>query len=170
MIAIERLLPEAAFIHIIRDGRDSSFSLRGMWFAPSRDIAVLAAYWRDSVTRCRRQGRSVQRYLEVRYEDLLRDTPGQLRRVCDFVDLPFEAGMLTFHEKAPALLAEHQGRMAMDGSVIISREQRRAQQWRVTTPPDMSRVGLWRAGFTAEEQREFFKIAGTLLEDLGYAS
>jgi hypothetical protein len=78
--------------------------------------------------------------------------------------------MLTFHEKAPALLAEHQGRMAMDGSVIISQEQRRAQQWRVTTPPDMSRVGLWRAGFTAEEQREFFKIAGTLLEDLGYAS
>ena len=40
----------------------------------------------------------------------------------------------------------------------------------MTTPPDMSRVGLWRAGFTAEEQCEFFKIAGTLLEDLGYAS
>ena len=170
MIAIECLLPEAAFIHVIRDGRDSSLSLRDMWFAPSRDIAILAAYWRDNVTRCRRQGRSVQRYLEVRYEDLLSDTPGQLRRVCDFVDLPFEAGMLTFYEDAPALLAEHQGREAMDGSVIVSRERRQAQQWRVTTPPDMSRVGLWRTGFTVEEQREFFAVAGTLLEDLGYST
>jgi hypothetical protein len=170
MIAIERLLSEAAFIHIIRDGRDSSFSLRDKWFAPSRDIAVLAAYWRDNVTQCRQQGRSVRRYLEVRYEDLLRDTPGQLRRICDFVDLPFEAGMLTFHEKAPTLLAEHQGRKAMDGSVIISQEQRRVQQWRATTPPDMSRVGLWRTGLTGEEQRVFFNVAGALLEDLGYSS
>jgi Sulfotransferase family len=55
MIAIERLLSEAAFIHIIRDGRDSSLSLRDKWFAPSRDIAVLAAYWRDNVTQCRQR-------------------------------------------------------------------------------------------------------------------
>jgi hypothetical protein len=54
--------------------------------------------------------------------------------------------------------------------VIVSRERRQAQQWRVTTPPDMSRVGLWRTGFTVEEQREFFKVAGTLLEDLGYST
>ena len=78
--------------------------------------------------------------------------------------------MLAFYEAAPALLAEHQGRKAMDGSVIVSREQRQAQQWRVTTPPDMSRVGLWRTGLTVEEQREFFKVAGTLLEDLGYST
>ena len=109
MIAIECLLPEAAFIHVIRDGRDSSFSLRDMWFAPSQDIAVLAAYWRDNVTRCRRQGRSVQRYLEVRYEDLLSDTPGQLRRVCDFVDLPFEARMLAFYEDGAGLARRASG-------------------------------------------------------------
>jgi hypothetical protein len=54
----------------------------------------------------------------------------------------------------------------MDGSVIVSRERRQAQQWRVTTRPDMSRVGLWRTGFTVEEQREFFTVAGTLLEGL----
>jgi hypothetical protein len=65
MIAIECLLPEAAFIHVIRDGRDSSFSLRDMWFAPSQNIAILAAYWRDNVMRCRQQGRAVQRYLEA---------------------------------------------------------------------------------------------------------
>ncbi len=122
------------------------------------------------MTRCRRQGRSVQRYLELRYEDLLCDTPGELRRVCDFIDLPFEASMLSFYEAAPALLAEHQARRAIDGSLIVSRDRRQAQQWRVTTPPDMSRVGLWRSGFTGEEQRQFIEIAGALLEDLGYSA
>jgi len=170
MIAIEQLLPEAAFIHVIRDGRDSALSLRDMWFAPSRDIAALAAHWRDNVTECRRQGHAVQRYLEVRYEDLLSDTPGQLQRICEFIDLPFEAGMLAFYEEAPALLAEHQERKARDGAMIVSRERRQAQQWRVTTPPDMSRVGLWRTGFTVEEQRAFSGVAGTLLEDLGYST
>jgi hypothetical protein len=36
--------------------------------------------------------------------------------------------------------------------------------------PLRPRVGLWRTGFTVEEQREFFTVAGTLLEDLGYST
>jgi hypothetical protein len=56
MIAdIGRLLPEAAFIHVIRDGRDASLSLRDMWFTPARDMAALAVYWRDNVSQCREQ-------------------------------------------------------------------------------------------------------------------
>ena len=38
------------------------------------------------------------------------------------------------------------------------------------TPADMSRIELWRTGFTVEEQRAFFAVAGTLLEDLGYST
>jgi hypothetical protein len=47
---IEKLLPEAHFIHIIRDGRDVALLLRKQWFAPGKDIASLAARWRDDVT------------------------------------------------------------------------------------------------------------------------
>ena len=43
--AIGELLPEARFIHIIRDGRGAMASLRTMWFAPSRDISDLARFW-----------------------------------------------------------------------------------------------------------------------------
>jgi hypothetical protein len=34
MPAIRRLLPEARFIHVIRDGRDVALSLRKTWFTP----------------------------------------------------------------------------------------------------------------------------------------
>lgn len=38
---IEKILPEAHFIHSIRDGRDVALSLREVWFAPSQDISAL---------------------------------------------------------------------------------------------------------------------------------
>ena len=50
---IEQMLPEAAFIHVIRDGRDSCLSLRPMWFSPGPDMKVLADYWRKNVLAAR---------------------------------------------------------------------------------------------------------------------
>ena len=38
MSEIARALPEARFIHIIRDGRDVALSYRGLWFGPGDDI------------------------------------------------------------------------------------------------------------------------------------
>ena len=32
-------------------------------------------------------------YLEVRYEDLLADTEATLRRVCEFIELPYDPAM-----------------------------------------------------------------------------
>src|SRR5436190_6019686 len=39
---VEALLPEARFIHMIRDGRDVALSIRGLWFAPGDDMASIA--------------------------------------------------------------------------------------------------------------------------------
>ena len=60
MPAIEQLLPEASFIHIIRDGRDVAQSLRKTWFSPSQDIRVLAKLWQRDVTAGRSLGKKCQ--------------------------------------------------------------------------------------------------------------
>ncbi|HXV19188.1 MAG TPA: sulfotransferase, partial [Candidatus Omnitrophota bacterium] len=73
MRTIERLLPEAHFIHLIRDGRDVALSTKGLWWAPGRDMAALAVHWRDTVQTIRKHGPRCRRYLEVRYEELVRD-------------------------------------------------------------------------------------------------
>lgn len=168
--AIARLLPEAAVVHIIRDGRDAALSLRPLWFAPGTDMPSLARHWRDFVSAARQGAAACPRYLEIRYEELVRDPPAVLRGVAAFLDLRFDAAMTEPHRRAAARLAEHEGRRRADGSVLLSRERRFAQQWRTTSPPDPSRIGVWRAELTEAERAAFATEAGALLEELGYGA
>lgn len=167
--AIRRLLPEARFIHLIRDGRDVALSLRERWFAPSRDAADLARHWRDQVTATRAAGARDPHYLEVRYEDLIFTTRPTLERVAGFLDLPFRAEMERYTETARLRLAEVQDQRRPDGSVI-TREQRMEQHPFVHLPPQPARVERWRREMTAAERASFAAEAGDLLRELGYPS
>lgn len=166
--AIRRVLPEARFIHIIRDGRDAAMSLRRMWFSPGWEIETQASYWRDCVLAARRAGVGHSDYLEVRYEDLVLNTRETLERICAYIDLPFEEAMLAYYKQAPERLKEHKGRSTPDGKVFLTQEQRLAQQQRTTQPPDPSCVFAWKQTMHAEEVNKFRRIAGDLLQELGY--
>lgn len=165
---IADLLPEAHVIHLIRDGRDVALSLRSLWFSPGDRIETLAEDWRHCVTSARRQSRACAGYMEVRFEDLVRDADGELRRICRFVDLPFERGMVEYHTGVPARLAEHQERRRSDGTLLVSREQRLRQQARTMHPPEPSRAGAWMRVMAGGERERFEAVAGDLLDELGY--
>lgn len=167
---VARLLPEARFVHVVRDGRDAAVSLRRQWFSPGDDMRVLAKYWCDFVTDARAQGRRCRHYTEVRYEALIADPERVLRDLCSFLDLDFEPSMLRYHERAPSRLAEHRERKRADGSLLVSRERRLAQQIATTGPPDPERVGAWRTALTAEEILAFEAVAAAVLRDFGYAA
>ena len=82
MEVLSRVLPEARFIHIIRDGRDVAASLRGLPFAPGDGgMAAIAAEWRDTIWRARRAAAHLPHYTEVRYEDLVTEPEGVLREL-----------------------------------------------------------------------------------------
>src|SRR5882672_1273288 len=94
-------LPEALFIHIIRDGRDIALSLKKMeGFKPlpwnigsSRDLLATAAYWEWMVRTGQAHGRKIpEDYIEIRYEDLVskpRETLATLGRFLDH-DLDYD--------------------------------------------------------------------------------
>jgi hypothetical protein len=92
LLRIKKDFPDAYVIHIIRDGRDVALSLdkRG-WSRPlpwDRARALLAAglYWEWIVRKGQQFGSALQSdYLEVRYEDLVREPAETLRRVGDFL-------------------------------------------------------------------------------------
>jgi hypothetical protein len=165
---IRDILPEARFIHIIRDGRDAALSLRRMWFSPGEDVEAQAQYWRECVSSARDAGLGRSDYLEVRYEELVEQPVRTLKEVCRFIALEFDDGMLGYHRRAPERLQEHGTRLRADGTPLVTREQRLAQVARTMTPPDTSRAGVWRTEMPAAEQHRFAAVAGDLLEELGY--
>lgn len=167
--SIQTLLPEARFIHLIRDGRDASLSLRRCWFSPGDDMRVLADYWRLNILATREQAKGAPHYLEVRYEDLVREPENVVRRICSFIDLPFDAAMLRYPERALGRLGEHRARHDLHGRELVSQEERLGQQLATTRPPDPSRVGLWRTAMSRQEVEVFENVSGGLLRDLGYA-
>ena len=153
---LRRLFSTARFVHLIRDGRDAATSFLGMpegvvtrtWAHP-RSAADFACQWRTEVEHARRLGERVGagRYLEVRYEALVADPEETLDRVCAFVGLEPEAGMLGY---------EH--------DVDVSSKPHQESLRRPPTP------GLrdWRAQMAPEEVRAFEDVAGDLLSALGY--
>jgi hypothetical protein len=165
---IRKILPEARFIHIIRDGRDAALSLRRMWFSPGWEIETQAAYWRGCVLAARRAGAGRQDYLEVRYEDLILNTRETLNQVCAFVELDYDDAMLRYHTRTPERLKEHKGRFLPDGTVLRTQEQRLSQQKRTIEPPDPACVFAWKSAMSTEERERFRLVAGDLLKDLGY--
>jgi Sulfotransferase family len=155
---LERLFPDALFVHLIRDGRNAATSFLSMpagivtenWMHP-RDPAGFACQWRTEVNAARRLGRRVgrDRYLEVRYEELVEDVDGVLRRICEFARLPYEPGMTDYA-----------------GNVDVSAKPHQTSLTRPPTP------GLrdWHTQMSPEDVGAFDRVAGDLLRDLRYES
>jgi hypothetical protein len=153
---LERLFPDALYLHLIRDGRDAATSFLSMppgivtenWMHP-RDPAGFACQWRTEVRAARRLGRRVgrDRYLEVRYEDLVEDVEGTLQAICGFARLPYEPGLADYA-----------------GNVDVSAKPHQTSLTRPPTP------GLrdWHTQMSPDDVGAFDRVAGDLLGELGY--
>lgn len=93
MAEIKRQIPDALFIHIIRDGRDVALSYAKQgWSYPlpwDRDdrLGVSALYWEWIVGKGREQGRRLGAdYQEVRFEELITNPRATLSQLGAFID------------------------------------------------------------------------------------
>ena len=153
---LERLFPDALFVHLIRDGRDAAVSFLGMpegivtetWAHP-RSAAGFACEWRAQVKAAQVLGRRVgpQRYLEVRYEELVADVEAGLRRICELAQLEYEPGMAEYAGKVDVSAKPHQQRLRQ---------------------PPTTGVRDWRKQMPAADVAAFEHVAGDLLDELGY--
>ena len=136
---VARVLPEAHFIHIIRDGRDVAVSWSKTWFAPTRDRAQLVNLWAEQIGRARTSASGLA-YMEVRFADLIRQPAAVLQDLCQFVGLKYQQQMLEYFKRSPSRLSEHQARYRLDGSLVVSKEDRLLQQAGTKSPPSHERI------------------------------
>jgi tetratricopeptide (TPR) repeat protein len=100
---IRMLLPQARIIHAVRDPMDSCFScfthlFDGDNLPYSYDLRTLGRYY-VRYAKLMRHWRAVvpDAVLDVRYEDLVRDTETGVRRMLDHLGLEWNAACLDFH-------------------------------------------------------------------------
>jgi hypothetical protein len=174
MLSVQRIgrtLAESRFIHLIRDGRDVALSQRARAINEQPPVSEQAARWIKRIHKSRDQAATLKgpRYVEARYEDLVRDPEATLRRICEFIDLPWDPGMLGYHERSAERLAEMAGGLRAEGTHAEQEPGYRIENHAPTTePPDSSKLDKWKTEMAAEDVAAYERVAGDLLMELGY--
>jgi hypothetical protein len=162
MPLISQLLPEAHFIHVIRDGRDVALSVRRLSFGPD-SIEEAALWWKERIQKGQESGAELP-YIEVRFEHLVGDPRRELERICGFIDLDFRPQMLNSHTRAGKRLSELKDLLELG----LPAARRRQIHAGVRRPPNPRASERWRTAMTSEERQRFEQIAGDTLRSLGY--
>lgn len=164
----ERLVPQAKFIHIIRDGRDGAVSgwhhmhrtASPEWmqekFPSFLDyVDTFSREWRDHLLKARGIGQAYPGcYLELRYELLHEQPAEQIKRILDFLEVDSREQWIEVCKNAGSFKKLSQGRN--------QGEEKRDSHFRKGI------VGDWRTLFDDACVRKFNEHAGGLLEELGY--
>ena len=165
--ALDGWFPEARFIHTFRDPRAIYASqLRrvreGRWglkarldrlpavlvdplLAPVEALRTTVDWLRAARLHRRYRRQLGERYLLVRYEDLVTDPERELRRVCDFLGVSFDPSMIAEIDVVGSSFgtARHEG---------VGFDEQRATRWRQEVPA----IGLgWFRLVAGRELRRF---------------
>ena len=157
---INRLLPNARFIHMIRDGRDVAVSMvaarEKMGFGTGT-IPDSAEAWSKYVRAAQEAGKYDGRYLEVRYEELYSDGVNVVEDVFDF------CGLKASREEVTAIVDEYQFEKNKARKITAARNVEALDgHYR------KGKVGSWLEELPTEQRQVFNEIAGDLLGELGY--
>lgn len=168
MDLIHRILPEAHFVHLIRDGRAVALSIKDLWFGPDT-IEGCAEFWVARLDEARRKAEKLPHYTEIIYEDLVRDPEPNLRKIAEFIDVPFDERMVRFYENVDERIAVETPpeEVAPDGRIVSTDERMKIME-NLSRPPDPTRIDRWRDEMSAEDIAKFEAIAGHRLRELGY--
>jgi hypothetical protein len=156
MQQIKAAVPDAVFVHVIRDGRDCALSTdRQQWLATlpwdkRRSLGVAALFWEWMVRQGREWGRRHTRdYLEVRFEHLVADPHATLNRIGRFID----------HD--------------LDYDRILQNPVHSLEQPNTSFRDDRERaafnpVGRWKSKCSADDIKLCERLVGPYLQELGY--
>lgn len=157
METIKREIPDALFVHVVRDGRDAALSLKLQHGAHTlgqtqeRALYAWALLWQWTVRMGRRCGKLFPNdYLEVRYEDMVRDPAKAFARVGEFLDHDLDYGRIQKNGV---------GRVASPNTV-----------WKdESSPVTFNPIGRWKSKFSPSEVNNVEALIGDCLEEFGYS-
>ncbi len=153
MQIVNRWFSNARFLHIVRDGRDVALSNQTMPYGPG-NIAECADAWVKRLGLNLAMGEILgsERYFVFQYESLILHPQKTLKRICDFLKVPFSDSMLRYGETVDSRVPQE-------------------KQWlwpELKSPPQASKVKRWANEMSVNQRIVFEWTAGDLLRRLNY--
>ena len=95
---INEVFQEVQFIHLIRNGHDVVRSLKSVPWGSRKTVQNINT-WIRSVTEGRRVGKKIskEKYIEIKYEDLINHFEPTLKILCSFLGEDFDERMLHYY-------------------------------------------------------------------------
>jgi protein-tyrosine sulfotransferase len=148
---INRIFPQARYIHMLRDGRDVTASLVSRFGDDHLFESVLR--WKTSLKRVKQLQRIIEpgQFLEIRYESLVREPEETLHKICQFIDIDYTALMLDYW-KLPSTIEHKYDSYHMN----------------LEKPVFDSSIGNWKDVLNPRQQQYVMRKLSRELQELGY--
>jgi hypothetical protein len=149
---IDRIFPKAQYIHIIRDGRDvvSSYLKAGIY----KKVEKTAERWSKSVYFSRNFGNSLvhDRYIEIRYEDLVQNPEKEIKKICVFLKIEYSEKMLNVRKRFDKL-----------GDATHSKHHKN-----LSKPITTKSIGKWKKNLNERQKIIVTRLLGSRLKEFHY--
>ncbi len=159
--------PQSRFIVLYRDPRDNILVKirRGIKQKRNEGLLFYAKTWNYEYSLLRKKISKLpaDRYMEVKYEDLVSQPEPVLKNICSFLDLPFETRMLEYDEQVKKDLQEQEATL---GSTV--KQHLSLLHEGLTQKPTTDKVGHWRTGLTEKDANMVWSVCGKTASDIGY--
>ncbi len=104
----------------------------------------------------------------MRYEDLLEDTRGWMRKVCAFLGIDFEGEMLDYWKVKHHIVDGNRGTLSFVQRHFGKGSEPVDKRFYENQEPDTFRDERWRSELTPSQRYLFERIGGALQKSYGY--
>jgi sulfotransferase family protein len=159
------LFPESRFIILYRDPRDQALIRDRMSKRKNRkeDYYVISNIWQNTYHRLNRYKKETDssRFLEIKYEDLVSNPEMELKKICSFIEIPYNSTMLNYNELINREMSETSiNKNSLKEFTLFHKG--------LTQKTSTDKIGIWKQGLKPEEANLIWSVCGELAEKIGY--
>lgn len=153
---LKKIFPEAKFIYILRDYRDTFLSIKNVDFELPV-VSIVTYKWKYFFKQSLKAKKAYPESVYIlKYEDLVSEPELHFRLICKFLGLEYTPEVFDFYEKRD------------EAHKVLKTERAKRNHASLLNPISTRRVGLWKKGLSEEEVRIADHVAGRFAKKAGY--
>jgi hypothetical protein len=103
------------------------------------------------------------RFLEIKYEDLVSNPEIELKKICSFLNIPFQLAMLEYDEQVKNDLKRKKEQLSNNTQDLIS-----VLHDGISQKVHTNKIGIWKKELTQQDVNLIWTVCGYLASKIGY--